>query len=139
GTLRIPVLLSLIKRARIVGAALFAAALAAVAARGQLPTPTFGNEATVHDPSVIRVGVRFYVFGSHLQAAWTSDLMNWTQISENAGAGNTLIPNVAVEMAEALAWSSTDTFWAPDVIQLGDGRFYMYYCASRIDAPRASL
>ena len=102
----------------------------------QLPTPVFTSEATVHDPSVIRVGERYYVFGSHLGAAWTSDLMNWTQISTNAAAGNTLIPNVAVEMQEALSWASTNTFWAPDVIQLGDGRFYMYYCNSIGNAPR---
>lgn len=93
----------------------------------------------MHDPSVIRVGDRYYVFGSHLAAAWTSDLRNWTQISTDAGAGNTLIPNVRVEMREALEWSDADTFWAPDVIQLGDGKFYLYYCVGRLDAPRSSL
>jgi len=47
-----------------------------------------------------------------------------------------LIPNVLEEMGDELAWVESDTFWAPDVIQLPDGRFYMYYCIGRLDAPR---
>jgi len=37
--------------------------------------------ATVHDPSVTKVGDTFYVFGSHLQIAKSSDLMHWTQVN----------------------------------------------------------
>lgn len=103
-----------------------------------LETPTF-TEASVHDPSVIKVEDTYYVFGSHLQAAKTNDLMNWTQISTGPEKGNPLIPDPAVEMAEALEWAETTTFWAGDVIQLEDGRFYMYYCNCKGDSPRSYL
>lgn len=38
--------------------------------------PTF-TEASVHDPSVIQADGMYYVFGSHLASAKTSDLLNW--------------------------------------------------------------
>ena len=55
--------------------------------------PLFMRNASVHDPSVIRVGDTYYVFGSHLASAKSDDLMNWTQISTNARTGNPLVPN----------------------------------------------
>lgn len=33
----------------------------------------------------------------------------------------------------------SETFWAPDVIRLDDGRFRFYYCIGRLDAPIAAL
>lgn len=95
--------------------------------------------ASVHDPSVIRVGDTYYIFGSHLAAAKSSDLRNWQTIERRVHDGNRLIPNVYVELAEVFAWAQTDTLWAPDVVQLSDGRFYMYYCACRRDSPLSAL
>lgn len=40
--------------------------------------PNFKN-ASVHDPSVIKVDDTYYVFGFHLAAAKTTDFVNWTQ------------------------------------------------------------
>ncbi len=100
--------------------------------------PAFA-EVTVHDPSVVRDGENVYVFGSHLASAKTADLMKWTQISTSPAAGNKLVPNAAVEFSEVLTWAQTNTFWAPDVIRLGDGKYYMYYCACRGDSPRSAL
>lgn len=102
------------------------------------PTPTFAN-VTVHDPSVVRSGAEFYVFGSHLASAKTTDFMNWTQLSTSPVAGNPIAPNPQVEFQEALTSVGTDTFWAPDVIRLNDGRYYLYYCVGRLDQPRAAL
>jgi arabinan endo-1,5-alpha-L-arabinosidase len=96
--------------------------------------PTF-KEVSVHDPSVIKVNDTYYVFGSHLASAKSKDLMSWTQISTSAAPGNKLIPNAKEEMAEALKWAQTNTFWANDVIQLKDGKFYMYYSNCKGDSP----
>ena len=101
--------------------------------------PIFRRNASVHDPSVIRVGDTYYVFGSHMAAAKTDDLMNWTTISRNARRGNPLVPDPETEMKEALEWARTNTFWAPDVIQLPDGRFYMYYCTCEGSMPLSAL
>lgn len=102
--------------------------------------PTFSN-VTVHDPSVVRAGQDFYVFGSHLASARTRDWQHWTQITTDTTAtgGNSVVPDPQIQFQEALAWVNSDTFFAPDVIQLDDGRFYYYYCVGRLDAPIAAL
>lgn len=101
--------------------------------------PAFKN-ASVHDPSVIRApdGI-FYVFGSHLAAAKSDDLMNWEQIASGVKDGNPLIPNVTKELRETLDWAQSDTLWAADVIRLQDGKYYMYYNACRGDSPLSAM
>ncbi len=104
-----------------------------------LPAPTFGN-VTVHDPSIMRAADgTFYVYGSHLAAARSADLMRWEQISTSATAGNPLQPNPAAEFSEVLTWAQATTFWAPDTIRLADGRYYHYYCACRGDSPLSAM
>ena len=104
------------------------------------PAPTFAN-VTVHDPSVLRAGSTYYVYGSHMASASTTDLMSWTQLTTGPTFPNSLIrnQNPQTEFSEILAWAQTTTFWAPDVIRLGDGRYYMYYCACKGDSPRSAL
>lgn len=89
------------------------------------------KETSVHDPSILKVNDTFYIFGSHLAAAKSKDLMNWDTIATGVANGNVLIPNVKEELKEALDWAQTDTLWAADVIQLADGKFYMYYNACK--------
>jgi beta-xylosidase len=103
-------------------------------------TPTFTN-VSVHDPSVVRVGSTYYVFGSHLASASTTDLMNWTQITTSVAYPNSLIrnQNPQTEFAEALTWAQTTDLWAPDVIKLGDGKYYFYYCACQGSSPLSAL
>lgn len=101
-------------------------------------TPVFEN-ASVHDPSFIEVDDQYYVFGSHLAAAKTNDLMKWKMIDSGVRDGNKLIPNVTEELKEALEWAQSDTLWAADVIQLADGKFYMYYNACKGDSPRSAM
>lgn len=103
------------------------------------PDPTLAGpvnyqNASVHDPSVIRLDDgQFYVFGSHLAAAKSSDLMNWIKISDGVDDNNPLFATYASEAAEGIDWSGGHVgSWAADVIQLADGKFYFYYnhCAS---------
>jgi arabinan endo-1,5-alpha-L-arabinosidase len=112
------------------------------AAQPSAAPATFQN-ASVHDPSVIRSGGTFYVFGSHLASAKSSDLMKWNQITESVSAANKLFlngsRNVYTELAETFSWAQTNTLWAPDVIRLADGRYYMYYNACKGDSPRSAL
>ncbi|WP_218573432.1 family 43 glycosylhydrolase [Rheinheimera lutimaris] len=100
--------------------------------------PTFTNVG-VHDPSVIKVADTYYVFGSHLAAAKSTDLMHWQQVADGVSSNNPLFANVLTELAETFAWAQTDTLWATDVIQLADGKFYMYYNACKGDSPRSAL
>jgi arabinan endo-1,5-alpha-L-arabinosidase len=102
-------------------------------------TPISFKNASVHDPSVVRTNDGWYVFGSHLAAARSADLMNWQQIASGVSAANPLFmngsANVLTELAETFSWAQSDTLWAADVKQLADGKFYMYYNACKGDAP----
>ena len=121
---------------------LLAVMLTAGAALGDnaaLPAPKF-KEASVHDPSVIRAeDGTFYIYGSHMAAAKSTDLIRWETISRNADTGCKLVENVQEEMREALSYAKTTTFWAPDVQQLKDGRYYMYYCTCEGSSPLSAM
>lgn len=97
------------------------------------------NDAVVHDPSIIKAGESYYIFGSHLAAARSEDLMNWKMIASGVKKNNKIIPDAMNEMPEAFKWAKTTTFWAPDVIQLEDGKFYMYYCNCEGSCPLSCL
>lgn len=102
-------------------------------------TPTFTN-VTVHDPSVVKDGSTYYVFGSHMAAASTTDLMNWTQITSSTTSSPLVNnQNPQTEFAAVLAYATTTDFWAPDAIKLADGNYYYYYCACQGSSPLSAL
>lgn len=111
----------------------------AFAAAGELPAPEYRN-ASVHDPSIILADDgNYYVFGSHMQAAKSADLMEWRMISRDAESGCKLVDNVHEEMREAMLYAKTYTFWAPDVVRLNDGKYYMYYCCCEGSCPLSCM
>lgn len=124
---------------RLIAGLTAAALMTACAAAEELPQPEFRNVA-VHDPSIIKAeDGYFYVYGSHMAAARSKDLMSWDMISTNATTGCTLVENVQEQMHEALSWAKSKTFWAPDVQQLKDGKYYMYYCCCEGSSPLSAL
>jgi len=102
------------------------------------PVPVF-KDVSVHDPSIMRTNGTYYVIGSHLAAAKSEDLIGWQQISSNVSNYNPLIPNVYTELKASFDWAQTDTMWAGDIIQLKNGKYYMYYCLCKGDSPRSTL
>lgn len=102
------------------------------------PEISFEN-VSVHDPSVVCYNGTYYIFGSHLAGAKSEDLINWKLIGSGVKKNNPIIPDAMNEMPEAFQWAKTGTFWAPDVIQLADGRFYMYYCNCEGSSPLSCL
>ncbi|MDR1263942.1 MAG: glycoside hydrolase family 43 protein [Oscillospiraceae bacterium] len=100
--------------------------------------PSF-TDAYVHDPSILYADGWYYIYGSHMAAAKSRDLMNWTMISYNAQDGCTLVDDVRNQMADALTWARTNTFWAPSVERLADGRCYMYYCTCEGSSPLSAM
>lgn len=95
------------------------------------------KNASVHDPSVLYDDGAYYIYGSHMQAARSTDLQDWKLFSKLDKC--TLQPEYAVEFKEALTYAETGTFWAPDVIRLNDGRYYMYYCCCEGSKPLSAL
>ncbi|MEH7120302.1 family 43 glycosylhydrolase [Neobacillus vireti] len=100
--------------------------------------PTF-SDVSVHDPDVIKVNDTYYVFGSHLAVAKSTDLTHWEKIADGVADGNKVIPNVEEELKGTFDWTQSNDLWAPDVIQLPDGKFYMYYDNCKGDSPRSAL
>jgi len=115
-----------------------AAAPAPAPAPAPVTSVAFVN-ASVHDPSVIKTGDTYYVFGSHLAAAKSTDLMNWTKVADGVSNSNPLFTNVLTALADTFSWAQSDTLWAADVVQLDDGKFYFYYNACKGDSPRSAL
>lgn len=113
---------------------------APVALQAEEPVTYTFEEVSVHDPSIVEgENGEYYIFGSHMAVAKTSDLMNWESINQGVKQNSKVIPKVYDQMKEAFAWSHSDTFWAPDVVQLKDGRWAMYYCNCQGDAPVSCL
>jgi arabinan endo-1,5-alpha-L-arabinosidase len=101
------------------------------------------NDLAVHDPSVIRADDgSFYVFGSHLAAARSTDLMNWQYIANGVDAANPLWSTIPLAGTQ---WTGIPGSWAADVIKLKDGkyRFYYSFCgippAGQCNGPRSYL
>ena len=61
-----------------------------------LAEPTFTN-VSVHDPSVIKVDDTYYVFGSHLASAKSTDLMNWTQLSTSVNDAGQIFGDITTQ------------------------------------------
>ncbi|NLY49237.1 MAG: glycoside hydrolase family 43 protein [Clostridiales bacterium] len=118
---------------------IFNSIIASIPLKAEEPVKYKFSNVSVHDPSVIRIDDTYYIFGSHLAAAKSTDLMNWTLIASGVTPTNPIIPNAQKEMEEAFKWARTDTFWAPDVVQLEDGRFYYYYCNCEGSSPLSAL
>lgn len=88
------------------------------------------------DPCVIKVGSTWYAFATRnkgtttpkIQVASSQDFNNWT-ISTNAnGTAMDALPTLPAWVDTSSAHSFNT--WAPDVSQLDDGTFVMYYAAT---------
>ncbi|OWR28479.1 arabinanase [Saccharibacillus sp. O23] len=118
---------------------------AADAAAADTP-PTF-SEVSVHDPSIVKDGDTYYVFGSHIAAAKSKDLMNWTSFANGyTTPGNTLYGDLSKNLAGSFEWAGENdsdskngfAVWAPDVFWNKDyvnkdgskGAYMIYYSAS---------
>lgn len=101
--------------------------------------------ASVHDPSVLRVGDTYYIYGSHMTAAKSTDLKSWQQIADGYTADNPVYGAVYDRYEEAFAWAGApsslnptddaDTggehVWAADVIYNRElGKYVMFYCTT---------
>ncbi len=112
-------------------------------AAGSEPITTAGPEfrnVSVHDPMVTKVDDTFYIFGSHLAAAKSTDLIQWQQIAGDWNADNPIIPNPQEALREALEWPEPDaeSTWAKSVIEL-NGQYYMYFSAAHWHSARSNI
>lgn len=82
--------------------------------------------AAVHDPSVVKLNDgSYYIIGSHLGAARSTDLMNWTVTanSDHGTKNTTYFKDIYADLAKPNTWANTSdgydlsgNLWAPDII-----------------------
>lgn len=85
--------------------------------------PHFYKEVSVHDPSIIKDGDMYYVFGTHGAAAKSTDLMDWENFVNNSIGNHTLLGNIPKNLEEVFTWAGNSKaadiggmgIWAPDV------------------------
>lgn len=105
------------------------------------------TRVSVHDPSIIKNGDTYYVFGSHIDAARTKDLQNWTRFTNGyTRTNNVEFGDLSQNLKKAFAWAGENledceggfSVWAPDVIWNPDfrnadgtkGAYVMYFCTT---------
>ncbi len=129
------------------GVMLFGAGLSGIASTEYVEAAPKAR-VSVHDPSVFKdKSGTYYVFGSHIEAARTRDLQNWTRFTNGyATTNNKIFGNLSSNLKKAFAWAGENledcvggfAVWAPDVIYNPDyvnsdgskGAYMMYFCTT---------
>lgn len=110
------------------------------------------NRVSVHDPSIVKSDDgTYYVFGSHLADAKSTDLIHWEQMHKDYGdfdwQHDSIYGDIINNLAESFKWAGYDdgdcaggnlAVWAPDVFWNADykwadgskGAWMIYYSAS---------
>lgn len=92
--------------------------------QSQLPIKV-KDRTSVHDPSIVKDGDTYYVFGSHIEAAKSTDLQNWTKFTNSyTTPGNKIFGDLLSNLAGSFAWADENdsdskggySVWAPNVI-----------------------
>lgn len=90
---------------------------------------------SVHDPAIVKDGDTYYIFGSHMAAAKSNDLINWKMFADGVNKRNPVLGSL---FEDNKAFEYTDKFtdggyavWAPDVMYNEKlGKWVMYFCTS---------
>lgn len=96
---------------------------------------------SVHDPSVIEADGTYYIFGSHMSAASSEDLRNWTSIGDGYTSSNPIFDDLLgtehvfdyTGSKDSVIPTDDRTYhvWAPDVVyNRAQDLYYMYFCTS---------
>lgn len=91
---------------------------------------------SVHDPSIVKDGETYYIFGSHMEAAESNDLQAWKSFASGVNGSNPLFDNLFDDEMKAFAYvggyvDGGYAVWAPDVIyNEAMGKWVMYFSTS---------
>lgn len=95
---------------------------AALALLAALPL-TAKQRVSVHDPSVVfdQITGRYYIFGSHRDVAWSTDLQNWTRVAKGTEANKPFKVGVPWATGGSTDAVSSDAFVTPAVTKVKKG------------------
>ncbi|MFT4143826.1 MAG: family 43 glycosylhydrolase [Mobilitalea sp.] len=96
-------------------------------AEGTVATPK--SRVTVHDPSIVKDGDNYYIFGSHMAWAKSTDLENWTSFTNNINTNySTIFEDIWTDYCRTDSNPNVSgNLWAPDVIWNEDMDKYCMY------------
>jgi arabinan endo-1,5-alpha-L-arabinosidase len=113
------------------------------------------DRVSVHDPSIVKEGNTYYVFGSHIEAAKTTDLKSWTKFTNSYTTPNNVIfGDLSNNLSGSFAWAGENdvdssggfSVWAPDVFwnptymnEDGSTGAYMIYYSTTSTYKRSCL
>jgi arabinan endo-1,5-alpha-L-arabinosidase len=118
------------------------------AVSSQAVTTKYPARVSVHDPSIaVSKEGTYYVFGSHIEAAKSTDLIDWSTFTNGyARTNNQLFGNLSDNLKESFKWAGENdvdsaggfSVWAPDVFwnenyvnaDGSKGAYLMYYCTT---------
>jgi arabinan endo-1,5-alpha-L-arabinosidase len=105
--------------------------------------PAFGNDVSVHDPSIFKDGNTYYTFGSHFAASSSTDLMHWTQYSSDNQWQKLYGSDWKTVLSDAYTYATAGSTkpgstWAPDIIKL-NGKYYKYYSMSTFGSSKSYI
>jgi len=125
------------------------AALMTITTMSMIPVAAGGARVSVHDPSIIKdpKSGTYYVYGSHVEAAKSSNLQDWYRFTNGYTTPNNVeFGDMSANLKKAFDWSGENledceggfSVWAPDVIWNPDyvnkdgskGAYVMYFCTS---------
>lgn len=103
---------------------------------------TVSARVSVHDPSIIQVEDKYYIFGSHMETARGTNLRSWSRLGNGYSSTNSIYGNLWDTSKEVFKYAGardslipTDDggthVWAPDVCyNPTTGLYYLYYCTT---------
>lgn len=76
------------------------------------------TRTSVHDPSIVKVDGKYYIFGSHMANAVSSNLTSWSSFTTNINTSYASIFSVGKSWASrgSSNYDISGNLWAPDVI-----------------------
>lgn len=107
-----------------------------------IATGTIKAGVSVHDPSIIKADGQYYIYGSHMSGAVSTDLRTWKNIANGYAQNNPVYGNLFKEGLGVFDYTGsrdsliptddgTTHVWAPDIIyNKAQGLYYLYYCTT---------
>lgn len=98
---------------------------AAPAPAAEEQNPTRVLDAEFADPDILQVGDTYYAYATmgnrkNVQVATSRDLLEWEQLDEDA------LPDLP-------SWIIPGKTWAPEVTEVADGRFVLYFTSTNFE------
>jgi len=97
----------------------------------------YSSGVSVHDPSVVKNGNKYYIFGSHMDVAYTTDLWKFTKLYTGVDENNRMFTNLFSRSnygAFNFVGKNSEggySVWAPDVMYNKKMRKWVqYFCTS---------